>query len=185
MNIKFITGNKRKFQEVEKLIKPFKIAQLKIDLDEIQDIDPEKIMKHKLKEAFKHHSGPFIIEDESVTLDCLGGKLPGPLIKWFNDYLGTKGISNLAKKMKNNKASSFAYIALAKNFNDIKFFIGKVKGKIVSPQGSYKFGYDQIFMPDGSKQTFSQMKTNNDFTKSPRGIAVKKLKNYLRSKKHK
>lgn len=181
--LKFITGNKTKFNEVKELLKPIQVRQLKISLDEIQDIDPHKIIRHKLNEAFRHHQGPFIIEDDSVTLDCLGSKLPGPLIKWFNDYLKAKGIVNLAVKMGNQKATAYAYIAYAKSKSNISFFIGKVRGKIVSPRGSYRFGYDEIFEANGSKQTFSQMKAKGDFAKSPRGVAVKKLKKYLQKNK--
>ena len=177
--LKFITSNKQKFKEVRELLKPIKVEQLNIDLDEIQDIDPHKIIRHKLKEAFKHHKGPFIVEDGSVVMEALGGKLPGPLIKWFNDYLGAKGTWLIAKKMGNNKATASIVLAYAKNSKDIKFFEGKIKGRIVSPKGSYLFGYDPIFLPNGGKLTLSQLKSKGDFTKSPRGIAVAKLKKFL------
>lgn len=179
MVTKFITGNKTKFNEVKELLKPIKITQLDINLDEIQDIDPHKIIGHKLKEAFKHHRGPFIIEDDSVNLDCLGGRLPGPFIKFFWQEITTGGLYNLAKKLGNDKAEASALIAYAKNSASIKFFEGKIKGKIVRPKGGYKFGYDEIFKPDRSNQTFSQMKARGNFSKSPRGIAVRKLKRYL------
>jgi len=34
-------------------------------------------------------------------------------------------------------------------------------------------------LPQGSNLTLSQLKSKGDFTKSPRGIAVRKLKKYL------
>lgn len=179
--LKFITGNKQKLKEVKELLKPIKIQQLNISLDEIQDIDPKKIIRHKLNEAFKHHKGPFIIEDAGMTMSALGGKLPGPLIKWFNDTIGTKGIWNIAKKMGNNRAAASIVLAYAKNFNSVIFFQAKIAGKLVKPKGSYLFGYDPIFIPNGLKNTLSELKAKGDFTKSPRGLAIKKLKKFLLS----
>jgi len=177
--LKFITSNKAKFNEVKALLKPIKISQQNIDLEEIQDIDPHKIIRHKLKEAFKHHKGPFIIEDGSAVMEAFGGKLPGPFIKWFNDYMGPKGISQIAKKIGKRKASASIIVAFAKNLKSITFFEAKINGNIVNPKGSYGFGYDPIFMPKGSKKTLGELKEKGDFSKSPRGIAINKLKAFL------
>ena len=177
--LKFITCNKNKVSEVKKLLAPIKVKQINIDLSEIQEIDPRKILKHKLAEAFKYHHGEFIVEDSALYLDCLNGQLPGPLIKWFNDTLGPQGIYRLAKKMGDSKAKAQTIFALAKNSKDILFFEGIVKGKITSPKGAYRFGYDEIFKPEDYNQTLSQMKAKGDFACSPRGLAAKKLKTYL------
>ena len=80
MKIFFITGNKNKLAEVHAIIK--NVEQLDIDLPEIQELDPHKIIQAKVAQAFTHHAGPFIVEDTGLYLDCLHG-LPGPLIKWF------------------------------------------------------------------------------------------------------
>ena len=177
--LKFITGNKQKFNEVKKLLKPVKIEQLNISLEEIQDIDPHKIIRHKLKEAFKQHKGPFIIEDGSLTMSALGGRLPGPLMKWFNDYLGAKGTYRIAQRMRSYKAAASIILVFAQNLKTVKFITAKVKGKIVSPKGTYLFGYDPIFQPNGSRLTLSELKAKGNFTKSPRAMAAKKLKTYL------
>jgi inosine triphosphate pyrophosphatase len=177
--LKFITGNKNKVLEVKALLAPIKVEQSNINLKEIQEIDARKILKHKLAEAFKHHRGKFIVEDSALYLDCLNGKLPGPLIKWFNDTLEPGGVYRLAKKMGNTGAKAQTIFALAKNSRDILFFEGMVRGKITTPKGAYRFGYDEIFQPKDFRWTLSQLKAAGDFTRSPRGIAVAKLKRYL------
>ncbi len=179
MTLKFITGNKNKVKEAQAILKPIKVKQVKFDLDEIQNLEPHKIIKHKLQEAFKHHKGPFILEDDSLYLDCLGGKLPGPLIKWFNDTIGNKGLAKLTKKMGNNKATVQSIVGYAKNPKQIKFFESKLKGKIVLPRGSFGFGYDPIFVLKGLKQTYSELKKAGKLDISTRGKAMKKLKKYL------
>ena len=52
----FITGNDNKFKECEAILGKGKVEQLKIDLTEIQEIDPHKIIRYKLQEALKYHS---------------------------------------------------------------------------------------------------------------------------------
>ena len=122
------------------------------------------------------------MDDSSLFFSCFNYKLPGPLIKWFNTYVGLKGLAELAKNMGDNKAKATTLLGYAKNPKKILFFEGTLKGKIVSPKGKYNFGYDPIFLPDGKTKTFSQMKEQGDFFYSPRAIAFRKLKNYLLKK---
>ena len=170
--LKFITGNKTKFKEVQAALAPIKVEQINIDLHEIQGIDPKKIIEHKLKEAFKHHKGEFIIDDSSLFLSCFDYKLPGPLIKWFNDTIGTKKIYEMCGKMGDSKAMAITYIGYAKSPKEIKFFEGSLNGTIVAPKGKYNFGYDPIFQPKGKNLTLSEMKEKNDFEFSPRGLTL-------------
>lgn len=178
MFLYFITGNKGKFSEVKAFITSVK--QLEIDLAEIQDIDPQKIIEHKLNEAFKHHKGQFIVEDTSLYLDCLNG-LPGPLIKWFMQTIGNEGLSEIAKRMNNNKALAKTIIGYAKNKNSVQFFEGSINGSIVSPRGTNGFGWDPIFQPKYSTKTFAQMSQEEKSSfKMHRRIAIEKLQKFLK-----
>ena len=47
----FATGNKNKVLEVEKILN-FKIIQFDVDLLEIQSINVEEVVKHKIIEAY-------------------------------------------------------------------------------------------------------------------------------------
>ena len=161
------------------MLEPIKIEQIDIDLHEIQEIDSRKIIEHKLQEALKHHKGEFIVDDSSLFLSCFKYKLPGPLIKWFNDTIGAQGIYDFCAKMGDCKARATTYIGYAKSDGDVIFFDGSLEGQIVQPKGEYKFGYDPIFVPEGQAQTLSEMKAEGQFASSPRGVAIKKFKEYL------
>jgi len=174
--IYFITGNKNKFEEVKAILP--EVEQLDIDLPEIQEIDAKEIIKEKLLEALKHKKGEFIVEDTSLYLDCLHG-LPGPLIKWFLQTIGNKGLSKIAEKFKNNKAVAKTIIGYAKSQRDIHFFEGVINGKIVSPRGKTNFGWDPIFMPDGYDKTFAEMSREEKNKISMRRNALNKLKKFL------
>lgn len=172
----FITGNKNKFAEVRAVI-PY-VEQLEIDLDEIQETDARAIIEHKMREALKHHPGPFMIEDTSLYIESLNG-LPGPLIKWFMQKLGVDGISALVDKYENRKAEAKTLIGYARNPSEIYFFEGSIKGEIVRPSGETSFGWDPIFKPEGYDKTFQQMTREEKNAISMRRIAAQKLEEFL------
>lgn len=191
----FITGNKNKFLEIKSMMP--EVEQLELDLDEIQETDARKIIEHKMKEALKHHKNDntFIIEDTSLYIKSLNG-LPGPLIKWFMQKLGNEGIwrisdtkklgkekiEQLGQDLEENSAEAKTIIGYAKNENDIHFFEGSIKGKIVKPSGETNFGWDPIFQPEGYDKTFQEMTREEKNKISMRRMAVEKLKTFLDKK---
>jgi inosine triphosphate pyrophosphatase len=176
--IYFITGNQGKFKEANEILE--KLERVEIDLPEIQSMDSKEVIKAKLEEAFKHHSGPFIVEDVSVEFDCLNG-LPGPLIKWFLKKLGNDGIYNLINKYENNKATVICHIGYAKDINNIEFFKAEVNGELVKPQGD-GFGWGPIFKPEGFDKTYGEMTAEEKNKISMRKLTLNKLKQYLDNK---
>jgi non-canonical purine NTP pyrophosphatase (RdgB/HAM1 family) len=177
MTLYFITSNKNKFSEASNIIPGIK--QLDIDLPEIQEIDAGKIIRAKLLEALKHKKGEFIVEDTSLYLDCLNG-LPGPLIKWFMETIGNQGIYELANKYRNYQAEAITIVGYAKNKNNIKFFKGRLKGKIVRPIHKTSFGWDPIFQPQGHKKNFAQMSREEKNKISMRKKALNKLSKHIK-----
>lgn len=182
MKLYFFTGNKNKFEEVKAVLSD--VEQLDIDLPEIQEIDAKEIIKTKLHEAFNHQEGEFLVEDTSLYLDCLNG-LPGPLIKWFLKTVGNEGLFNIADKLGNLKAEAKTIVGFAKNNDEIYFFEGSIKGKIVSPKGNNGFGWDKIFEPEGFSKTFAEMSLEGKNVISMRRIALNKLKEFLEGGKGK
>lgn len=176
MALYFLTGNANKFQEAQSILG--ELAQLDIDLPEIQGIDAREVIKAKLLEALNHQQGEFIVEDTSLYLDSLNG-LPGPLIKWFLKTIGNEGLFNLVEKLGNDKAQAKTFIGYAKSPEEIYYFEGEIKGKIVQPIGDLGFGWDPIFMPEGFDKTFAQMSGEEKNSLSMRKIALGKLKDFL------
>ena len=177
MAIKFITGNPNKFRESQAIIP--ELEQLNVDLDEIQELDAKKIMEHKLKEAFRHCDGKFIIEDQGFYIECLNG-LPGPLIRWFWQPLGVEKIARIVEFLGNNRAEAKTIIAYAKNAKEVHFFEYALSGKVVRPRGKGGFGWDVIFQPDGYKETFGEMKEKHPGQPSPLRLgAYNQLKKFL------
>ncbi len=174
MTLYFITGNENKFREAKSFIP--NLERFNLELSEIQSIDSQEIIKHKLLEAKEKHSGSFIVEDTSFYIDGMNG-LPGPLIKWFEKTIGLESIANLTL-LYGTKASAKCVLGIY-NEKEIKFFEGIIKGKVVDPIGENGFGWDKIFIPDGYEKTFAEMTSDEKNGISMRRIAFEKLKDYL------
>ena len=82
--ITFITGNKKKLEEVVAIIGdslPFELVSMKLDLPELQG-EPKEVSIEKCKIAARQCKGPVMVEDTSLCYNALGG-LPGVYIKVF------------------------------------------------------------------------------------------------------
>ena len=82
----FITGNPGKAEEVSRYL-GFPVEHISLELDEIQSLDLEEIVKDKATRAYEKIGRPVLVEDASLVFHAFG-KLPGPLIRWFLEELG-------------------------------------------------------------------------------------------------
>jgi inosine triphosphate pyrophosphatase len=177
----FITGNVNKFEEAKAILGE-DLEMLDLDLDEVQSLDPKKIIRHKLDEANKKvgEGKEFFVEDTSLCIECLGG-LPGALVKWFLKSVGAEGIYQMTcfeEKCEDKKAWARTMIGYRDNTGKIEFFEGNLEGSVVSPQGETTFGWDPIFVPKGHKDTFAQMSKEEKNSISMRKKALEQLKAY-------
>lgn len=180
MNISIITGNKNKFDELKEVL-GHDVVQLDIDVHEIQELDPYAVIRHKILEALPRAQGECVVDDTSLYLECFDGKFPGPLIKWFVMAIGIDGLVAVTKKMGSTRAVSKTILGYAGSADNIQFFEGVVEGSIVASRGSQDFSWGCIFQPDGSSKTFGEMTRDEKYAISMRGIAARKLKEYIDS----
>jgi XTP/dITP diphosphohydrolase len=90
-------------------------------------------------------------------------------------------LANL-KDISSRKAHFKTVIALIIQ-GDIHYFEGIVEGRILDGRkGDHGFGYDAVFLPDGSNQTFAEMTLSEKNRTSHRAKAVKKLVAFLHNK---
>src|SRR5579875_3449231 len=164
MTIFFITGNNDKLREVQALIPD--VQHIDLDLPEIQEVDPYRIIAAKLEGARTCRSGAFLVEDTSLALDGMGG-LPGPLAKWFVKAIGAR-------------ATARTIIGYADENGEVRFFEGSLRGRLVPPRGTHGFDWDAIFQPDGSEKTLAEMSQQEKNQCSMRRLAVASLQQYLK-----
>lgn len=178
MTIFFITGNKGKLREVRELLPG--VEGVDLDLTEIQELDPRKVIAAKLAEARREQAGAFIVEDTSLVLSSMNG-LPGTFIKWFLAALGVEGVYELTRVF-GNRATARTFIGYAEEEGRVDFFEGSICGMVVPPRGSNGFGWDSIFQPDGSEKTFAEMLLEEKSQFSMRRLAIESLQLHLQER---
>jgi len=182
----FVTGNKKKLEEVQTILSayadfPFGITSQSIDLPELQGHDPIEISKEKCRLAALQVQGPCFTEDTSLCFYALGG-LPGPYIKWFLEKCGHDGLNNMLVGFNDYRAYAQTVFALTLGPNQpvIHVFEGRTEGTIVRPRGSLAFGWDPVFEPlEGSGKTYAEMTSDEKNGLSHRSRALTKLCQYL------
>lgn len=178
MALFFVTGNVNKLAEAQAIL-GVDIKQWAIDLPEIQALDSQTVIAAKLAEAkTKQPPGTFFVEDVSLHLSALGG-LPGPLIKWFLQAIGSAGIAQLVEILGDDRAEAKAVIGYVDPHGQEHYLVGSVMGKIVAPRGQTNFGWDPIFQPDGFEQTFAEMSPEQKNAISHRRLALNQLQQLI------
>jgi inosine triphosphate pyrophosphatase len=176
MSLYFVTGNEKKFAEAKVFFSD--LEQLDIDLPEIQSLSSQEIISWKLKVASeKFPNRHLIVEDTSLVFHAWNG-LPGPLVKWYLQTVGDKGIWQMIQSFSDKRASAICTIGYSDG-EKTEFFEGIVTGTIVEPTVDSHFGRDALFQPDGFDKTFAHMTKEEKNVVSHRGKALQLLQNYL------
>lgn len=177
MQITFITSNPEKAGYLSEYL-DYEIAHQSLDIHEIQSLSIEEVATHKAREAYTRIGSPVLVEDTGLTISALGA-LPGPLVKWFLEAIGNKGILSLIKDVSDRSATAEVCFALC-DAQGVKLFSGKVEGTIAHEvRGADGFGWNPIFIPNGHTETWGEMDPRAQRAMSMRRSALTKLHNYL------
>src|SRR5919108_4857453 len=157
--ITFASTNQNKFLEVQSILSIWNISVdfLQTRLVEVQSDTLEEIAKEKAKTAFAQVGRPVIVEDDGLFIDSLGG-FPGPYSSFVFKTIGNDGILKLLAGSAKRSAYFRSLIAFY-NGKTLSVSVGRVDGRIsdkITKGGGW--GYDPIFMPDGTDLTFAQLK---------------------------
>jgi XTP/dITP diphosphohydrolase len=184
----FATNNAHKLEEVRAMLQPqYSI----ISLDEIgchddipetaETLEGNALIKAQF--VFDKYGLDCFADDTGLEIDALNGEpgvysaryageacIPEDNIKKVLQLLGDSADRNARFR------TSIALILEGK----IHYFEGKVEGNIeFSPKGEQGFGYDPIFTPQGYDKSFAQLSAGEKNEISHRGLAIKKLVEFL------
>lgn len=155
--VTYVSSNAGKAEYLERYLNhPF--THHALELDEIQSLDLIKIAEHKAKEAYAKLNKPVLVDDVALSFRALGGSLPGPYIKWFLQELKSEGLCKLLDNFDDRRAEG----KICMTYFDgkiLKNFVGSLAGTIAKEprQGTRGYGWDVIFIPEGSDKTYSEM----------------------------
>ena len=187
------TNNKGKLLEIKKLLPKHINFYSPKDFNLIEPIENEKTFEGNavIKARYCAEKSKLISLSDDSGLEILTlNRDPGIYsARWAGknkDFrLAIKKVySKLKKNKKLNKINSarfYCSLAIAFPNGMHKTFRGIVNGKISKePKGNNGFGYDPIFIPNGYKKTFGEMKASLKDKISHRYKAFNKIKRYFK-----
>lgn len=184
----FATNNENKVVEMKSLIgENFNVLSLRdagIDIDIPEPHDTlESNAKEKSSTIYRLTKKSCFGEDTGLEVECLGGK-PGVLSARYAGpgRSSEDNINKLLFDMKdagNRRARFRTVISLFYNDNNF-LFEGICNGFITTEsRGILGFGYDSIFIPEGSDKTFGEMSLEEKNIWSHRKKAANQLVSFL------
>ena len=184
----FATGNINKFNEARSILGKYGIAvgMLRLKGDEIQSESLKDIAQTSVKNAYNRCQLPIFVEDAGLFIEGLEG-FPGPYAAYVYKTIHNSGILKLMENLADRNAKFQSVIAYCDDQTPCKpiCFDGEVKGEITlterKEQGKSGFGFDPIFQPEGSTQTFAEMTLQEKNGYSHRAMAIRKFAEWYKN----
>jgi XTP/dITP diphosphohydrolase len=158
MYIEVTTTNRNKLEEFRRILTNYQIVGKKFAIEEIQSLDPYKVVRHKAIEAYKANGyNPIFVEETSLQIFGLGGR-PGTYIKDFSEDVELRRMmAELWLQGRDRRALAKILIAVYDG-SDVHIREGNTNGTIAETlRGANGFGWDDMFIPDGDTRTFAEM----------------------------
>lgn len=178
----YVTSNQRKFEEAKLILNDYSLVRKDLELPELQG-DAQSIIRAKAFSALERLNEALIVEDVAVYCPALSG-LPGPYVKDFLKAMGEQGLYEIVQRLGDPRAEVACCAGYIKPGSEPQVFEGRLKGKLVAPQGESRFGkysWNPIFVPDGYTCTFGQMALEEQSKISMRRMALEQLRIFLAS----
>lgn len=188
MKICFATNNANKLKEVRALLDPqFEVLSLKdigctYDLPENQEtLEGNSLEKSRF--VFDNFQIDCFADDTGLEVKYLSGAPGVYSARYAGPHKSNEdNITLLLQKLEKaeDRSAQFRTVFTLIIKGQVFQFEGVVKGKIISQKiGNQGFGYDPVFVPLGYEQTFAEMSMTEKGKISHRGIATRKLVDFL------
>ncbi len=151
LTLKFVTSNPHKFEEARAILKSYGIGieWVKMNYPEIQADTLEEIVIHSISWLEKKIEGNFFVEDAGLFIHSLRG-FPGPYSSYVYRTIGNEGILRLMEGIKDRRAVFKSTVGLSMEGGKYTFK-GETKGFISNSIRGKLWGFDPIFVPEGSE----------------------------------
>jgi len=193
MQLVFATHNRNKLEELQLLL-PKSVHLLSLDdmhyKDEIAEtaatLQGNALLKARC--IFEKFGLNCFADDSGLEVEALNGA-PGVYSARYAGEQKSDADNNLKllqelQEKTIRKACFKAVIALILEGEEY-VFEGRIDGEIVhEPRGSFGFGYDPLFKPDGFEKTFAEMEITEKIKINHRARAVNKLVDFLKGLSH-
>ena len=171
------TANRGKLAEFRRLLPDYEIHGIKLDIEEIQSLDPYKVVAHKAIQAYKANNyNPILVEETSLALRGLGGR-PGTYIKDFSEDSEMRRMIVESWLAGRDRAAVAKTLVAVFDGSEAQIREGSTAGSIAEAlRGSNGFGWDDMFIPEGETRTFAEMGADEKDRHSMRRKALEALR---------
>jgi XTP/dITP diphosphohydrolase len=176
-SIRLATSNVHKAREIEQVL-GIAVERVPLDLTEVQALDVSAVIEAKAREAYARTGVPILVEDTGLYFAAWNG-LPGALVSWFMKTVDSAGLCRMLRPGDTRAAVARTAIGF---FDGTEFhaFLGELAGSVAGePRGTNGFGWDTLFIPDGSARTMAEMTADEKNALSMRAAAAKELRAFL------
>ena len=186
----FATNNKHKVEEVraalDGIVEIVTLAEagLSGEIPETADTLQGNALQKAQWVWDRTHTDCFA-DDTGLEVDALGGAPGVYSARYAGEHCSfDDNINKLLAALEGqaNRRADFRTVICLIEGGEAKYFEGRVDGQILTERHSNGegFGYDPVFMPDRFAVSFAEMPLDVKNTISHRGLAVKKLAEYLK-----
>ncbi|MFC2162812.1 XTP/dITP diphosphatase [Candidatus Altiarchaeota archaeon] len=156
MKILFATSNEHKISEANEIGKEYGI-EFEAIIQDYPEVRAESVLDVALagiEYVYPLVGKPVIVEDSGLFIDGLSG-FPGAYSSFVYERIGNDGILRLMEGVADRSARFVSAIGYCDGKKPL-VFDGAVEGTIATGcRGTEGFGYDPVFMPNGSDETFA------------------------------
>lgn len=176
--INCVSSNPHKLAEFNRILSlhAYRIVQLNRPKIEIQADSLEEIAVYSMDQIPDTNC---FLEDAGIFIDTLNG-FPGPYSAYVFRTLGCTGILRLMKNHENRRARFLSVIVFRDPTGKKATFQGETIGTIAFEEcGTGGFGFDPVFIPEGTTKTYAEISPSEKDTISHRGKAARDLAAFL------
>lgn len=162
--VRYATGSPYKRQEVDGIVAassvggtggPVRVRDRfafefpSVVTDEPLERDLERMVRHKVRSAYRQIMAPCIVEHAGLVLERYEGEsYPGGLTQPMWDALGASGFVE-SVRWSGERAIARAVVGYCDGLR-VRTFVGETRGTLSpEPRGSRAFYWDTVFRPDG------------------------------------
>lgn len=180
----FATSNDHKFREAKLVLKEFGLTPVRLRTKgtEIQSEDVSVIAARAASETFKKYCRPLFTEDTALTVPALRG-FPGAYASYVFRTIGPAGLLELLPWSASRTAEFVSAVAFCDSDGRPRVFRGSLRGSLAAePRGPHGFGFDPVFVPEGSDRTLAELSLAEKCAISHRAMALRSLGGWLTSR---
>jgi len=177
----FATSNDSKFEEAKVVLDEFglKLSRLRTKGRELQSDDVAEIAAGAASDASARYGRPLFVEDTGLFVKSLAG-FPGAYAAFVYRTIGLGRFLDLLSGSPDRSAEFVSAVAYVEGSGRPRAFVGRLRGSIApQPRGSDGFGFDPLFVPEGSSRALGEMSLPEKCAVSHRAKALSAMGAWL------